>query len=243
MLDIVNLLFQDDFRVAARAHHTLERLQRGREFLHVVAPGDDREHMSMLLHVDPQGGFLVIDELNPPRRPEPTAGDELLCLGRAGGVFVGLRCNVAGTESWEGYGALRLHWPHALYQLQRRAHFRVPVRPGEVTALELHRRGARSLPAQCLDLSSSGMRVRAPVATDFELAAHEWIERLYFELDGKPIECAAQLRFNRPLRAAAGEAPARMLGLELMKLSLPQQQLLQGYVQRRDRELLRDARL
>ncbi len=243
MREIVNTLFQDGFRVAARAHHTLERLQRAREFLGVIVPGEDHEHMSMLLHVDPGEQFLIIDELNPPRRPALMPGEQLLCLGRAGGMFVGLRCTLERLQDWEGYGALRLGWPQALYQLQRRANYRVPVRPGDVSGLELFRRGARSLQAQCLDLSASGMRLRALAPGDFDLAGNEWIERLQFELEGQPIECAAQLRFVRVLRSAAGEPAARLVGLSLQQLSMPQQRLLQRYVQRRDRELLRDARL
>ena len=243
MRDIVHTLFQDGFRVAASAHRTLERLQHAREFLGVIVPGDELEHMSMLLHVDPDAGFLVIDELNPPRRAAPRPEEELLCLGRAGGLFVGLRCRLERAQEWEGYGALRLHWPHALYQLQRRAHYRVPARPGDVSELELSRRGARSLQAECLDLSASGMRVRCVAPGDFDLAAHEWIERLQFRLEGELIECAAQLRFVRAPRSASGDTATRLIGLALQQLSMAQQRLLQRYVQRRDRELLRDGRL
>lgn len=243
MREIVHTLFQDGFRVATRAHQTLERLQRAREFLGVIVPGDDHEHMSMLLHVDADARLLIIDELNPPRLAAPLPGDELLCLGRAGGMFVGLRCRLDGPEDWEGYGALRLDWPHALYQLQRRANYRVPVRPGDVTELELFRRGARSLQAECLDLSASGMRVRVTAPTDFELAGNEWIERLRFQLEGEPIECAAQLRFVRSPRGPAGDTTTRLVGVALQQLSMPQQRQLHRYVQRRDRELLRDGRL
>ncbi|MBU6440628.1 MAG: flagellar brake protein [Betaproteobacteria bacterium] len=243
MRAIVHTLFQDGFRVAARAHQTLDRLQRAREFLGVIVPGDDIEHMSMLLHVDADARYLVIDELNPPRRAAPQPGEELLCLGRAGGMFVGLRCRLDRAQDWEGYGALRLDWPHALYQLQRRANYRVPARPGDISELELSRRGARSLQAECLDLSASGMRVRCAAPGDFELAAHEWIEHLQFRLEGELIECAAQLRFVRAPRSPSGESGTRLIGLALEQLSMPQQRLLQRYVQRRDRELLRDGRL
>ncbi len=243
MREIVRTVFHEEFRVESRTRHTLEKLQRGRELLSVLVPADEHEHTSMLLHVDADDQYLIIDEINPPRRPEPSPGDELLCLGRAAGVFAGLRCRVAAHEQWEGYGALRLHWPHAVYHLQRRTHYRVPVRAGDLGEVELHRRGARSVTGECLDLSATGMRLRANAPSDFELGASEWIEQLQFLLDGEAFACPAQLRFVRTLRAPPGEPAPRLVGLRFDQLTPSQQQRLQRYVQRRDRELLRDTRL
>jgi c-di-GMP-binding flagellar brake protein YcgR len=47
----------------------------------------------------------------------------------------------------------------------------------------------------------------------------------------------------RTLRAPPGEPAPRLVGLRFDQLAPSQQQRLQRYVQRRDRELLRDTRL
>ncbi len=240
---MVRTLFQENFRVHSRSYHTLERLQRGREWLTLFLSGEDTERMSTLLYLDSSRRYILLDQPSPRIESPLRPGSEVFFIGRAAGVHAGLRCLAEGLHKWDGTDALQLRWPHAVYHLQRRSHFRVAVGSGEVGGLELQRRGKRSMRAECLDLSIGGMRVKVPSSDDTPLALNDWIDRLSFRIDGQVVHCAALVRFIHPLRALPNHPPARMLGLQFQQLQPRQEMQLQRYVNRRDRELVLDSRL
>lgn len=243
MHGLVRTLFQDAFRVRSRSQQTLERMQRGREWLSVYLPGESSERTSQLLHVDPRREFILLDDPSPALQELPERGGEVFFLGLAAGVYAGLRCVYEGRQGLHGKLGLRLRWPHAVYHLQRRSHLRVPVESRDVLNLELQRKGSRSAPAECMDLSISGMRLRVRSPEDKPFQVNDWLDGVSFKLDGQSVQSPALVRFVQPLRAAANQRPMHMLGVQFQQLHPRQEMVLQRFVYRRDRELVPDSRL
>ncbi len=237
-------LFRDDYRVASanKVEHMLRRIAEQREPLRVVAPGSSEEFTSMLLHVDRAGGSLVIDELNPDRGNALLDGHgPMHVLGRCDGVWAGFASRKLDALLWDGYGALRIAYPDALYHLQRRSFFRVLVSASDVGEVELQRRGARALFGQCHDLSATGMRVQFRAPTDYALSEGELLPLVRFRLTGFELSAEAQVRFvSAPRSSRLRDAP-RTLGLRFINMHSAFEQRIHAYVQRRDRELLRDT--
>lgn len=243
MQGLVRTLFQDAFRVHSRSRHTLEHMQRGREWLSLYLPGDAQERMSQVLHVDAAHEFIVLDEPSPPPEHPPQRGGEVFFLGLAAGVYAGLRCVYEGRVGWHGTLALRLRWPHAVYHLQRRSHLRVPVETRDVLDLTLQRKASAGVRADCLDLSISGMRVRVRGGEYGPFAVNDWVDGVSFKLDNHALSTPALVRFVQPLRAVSQQRASHMLGLQFQQLAPRQEMVLQRYVTRRDRELVPDSRL
>lgn len=243
MNGLVRTLFQEAFRVRSRSWQTLERIQRGREWLSLYLPGESVERMSTILALDPKRQYLLLDEPSPEPEHPPERGGEAFFLARAAGVYTGLRCLYEGRQGMQGTLAVRLSWPHAVYHLQRRSHLRVPVESQDVLDLELQRRGSRAVRAECMDLSISGLRVRIKEQPEPPLAINDWIDSVSFKLDRQALLAPALVRFAQPMRALANQRPAWLLGLQFQQLQPRQEVALQRYVYRRDREIVPDSRL
>lgn len=245
MREVSSKLFRDEFQMdsAQKAEHVLQRLIDKREPI-VVLPHDRTEEFgSMVLAINRAKGWLVIDELTPALGNSRLADrGPFLVIARCDGVFVGFQSRLREAIDWEGYGALRIAYPETTYYLQRRNYFRVTVAPGDVSSVELQRRGARTIYAQCHDISVRGMRLLVAAPTDYALHEGEFIPMVRFNLDGHELATEAEVRFVGHARNTKTRDQTRQVGLEFLNVSPGFEQRVQLYVQRRDRELLREQR-
>ncbi|MDE1978694.1 MAG: PilZ domain-containing protein, partial [Betaproteobacteria bacterium] len=92
------------------------------------------------------------------------------------------------------------------------------------------------------DLSVNGMRLLVPSALDYALTTGEYIPMVRFSLEDVELAVEAEVRFVGALRDTKTRQPMRPLGIQFLNMAPAFEQRLQQYVQRRDRELLRDAR-
>lgn len=244
MQEVATTLFKDEFKLGAghKSEQVLDKIVRGREPLAII-PGDQSEPFtSLLLQVDRDRDELVIDDLNPERGNARIAdGHPFFCMGRADGVYVGFQTHFLSAIEWEGYGALRVAFPTAVYYLQRRGNFRVPADTEAIGDVEIERRGARMIVGECKDISSSGMRLQFTAPSDYALSEGEYLPHVRFHLDGLEMICEAQVRFVRSQRSRDNPAQ-RTLGIRFVNSSTAFEQRVTSYVQRRDRERLRDQR-
>lgn len=246
MREVASTLFQNEFRLTTdqRAEHVLVKIAQTREVLAVIPSEHAEEFTSLLLHIDREHKTLVIDDLNPAYGNKRLAGGKpFFCLGRADGVYVGFQSHLLEAVDWEGYGALRIAYPETTYYLQRRSYYRVLVNAGDVSAVELQRRGARALQGTCHDISGNGMRILLSSPTDFPLTQGEYIPLVRFSLDGVELASEAQIRFIGPIRSTKVRQPVRPVGIHFLNMTPAFEQRVVSYVQRRDRELLRDGKL
>jgi c-di-GMP-binding flagellar brake protein YcgR len=157
-------------------------------------------------------------------------------------VFVGFQSRLIERIDYEGYGALRIAYPEVIYYLQRRNFFRVTVGPGDISTVDIQRRGAKPLYGQCHDISVNGMRLIVPSTVDFALTVGEYIPLVRFSLEDIELAVEAEVRFVGSLRDTRTRQPVRQIGIQFLNLSPGFEQRLQSYVQKRDRELLRESR-
>lgn len=235
-------LFQDTYRIdsAHRAEQLLQRMATQREPLSVLAGPELESFASMLLHVDRGAGALVVDELGSAHAQALLdAASPFHVLGRVDGVYLGFASHKLAAIEWEGYGALRIAYPDAIYMLQRRGFFRVLVSASDVGEVELQRRGARPLFGQCHDISVSGMRLQFAPPTDYVLTEGEYLPQVNFRLGQFVLSTEAEIRFVSAPRGSRARPQQRILGLHFLNIKPAFEQRLQSYVQRRDRELLR----
>lgn len=242
MQEVASSLFQDEFKLGGghRTAQVLEKVVRGREPLAIIPSDQSEPFTSLLLHVDNEHHELILDDLNPARGNARIAdGRPFFCMGRADGVYVGFQTHHIAPIQWEGYGALRVAYPTSVYYLQRRGNFRVPAGAEDVGQVELHRRGARLIVADCHDISASGMRVQVDSPTDYALTEGEYLPQVRFHLDGVELSSEAQIRFVRTHRGR-DRAAQRVLGIRFINASPAFEHRVTSFVQRRDRERMRD---
>lgn len=243
MREVTATLFKDENRLTTqqKSEVVLRRLQQSREPIAVIPTGRAEEFTSMILALDRGKGEILIDELNPEHgNAFVLHGDPFFCLGKSEGVYVGFETRVIDRVMWEGYGALRVHYPKNTYYLQRRSFFRVLVNPGDINRVEIERRGARNLTGTCHDISGRGMRLLLTSPTDFVLSEGEYLPQVRFELEGVELASEARVRFVGPVRNTRIRQPMRPVGIEFLNMSPNFEQRVMAYVQRRDRETLRE---
>ncbi len=244
MSEVTRKLFKEEFRLNsdARAEQVLQRMGRDRETLVVIPGGHDEEYRSLVLEVNRREGWLIIDELQPElgnRRIEE--GLPFFAVGRADRIYAGFQSELLEHLVWQGYGALRIGFPRAVFYQQRREFFRVPVSLGDVSSVELLRRGAAPLRANCLDISASGIRVNLPLEEDLALHVGERLENIRFTLQEVYMEVEGEVRYVEAWGRATRRS-VRQVGLRFLNLPANLRERILQYVQRRDRELLRGNR-
>lgn len=246
MQDVSGKLFRDEFQTgsAQKIENVLERLRERREYISVLPHDRAEEFSSMVLAIDPGRHWLLIDELNPDiGNRRVVGGAPFFVVARLDGIFVGFQSRLLEAVEWEGFGALRIAYPTNGYYMQRRGYFRVSVAPGDIGTVELQRRGARALLGQCHDISVRGMRLLLNAPTDYALHEGEFVPLVRFNLDGHELAAEGEIRFVGHVRGGPRtRQESRQVGVEFLNVSPGFEQRVQQYVQRRDRELLRDSR-
>lgn len=245
MKDVSAKLFREEYQVNSeqQADHVLHKLIERHEQLAVLPHDRAEEFTSALLAANRAKHWLIIDELVPAAGNLRLAhGAPFFSIGRYEGVFVGFQSRLLERIDFEGYGALRIAYPEQFYYLQRRNFFRVTVAPGDIGTVELQRRGAKPLYGQCHDISVNGMRLLVPAALDYALTSGEYVPLVRFSLEDIELAVEAEVRYVGTLRDTRARQPMRQVGIQFLNMAPGFEQRLQSYVQRRDRELLREAR-
>jgi c-di-GMP-binding flagellar brake protein YcgR len=245
MREVSAKLFREEYQLDSKqkADHVLNKIIERHEPLAVLPHDRAEEFSSTLLATNRPKHWLIIDELTPDignKRLENQA--PFFTIGRYEGVFVGFQSRLLERIVFEGYGALRIAYPDAIYYLQRRNFFRVSVAPGDVSTVDIQRRGAKPLYGQCHDLSVNGMRLLVPSAIDYALTVGEYIPLVRFNLEDVALAVEAEVRYVGNLRDTRTRQPVRQIGIQFLNMAPGFEQRLQAYVQRRDRELLREAK-
>ena len=88
-----------------------------------------------------------------------------------------------------------------------------------------------------------GMRLLLNAPTDYALHEGEFVPLVRFNLDGHELAAEGEIRFVGHVRGGPRtRQESRQVGVEFLNVSPGFEQRVQQYVQRRDRELLRDSR-
>jgi len=145
----------EDRRQIARI---LSRLCEDRCLLSVAVPGSGRAHVSTLLTIEPDHGFIAIDE---PATASMAVGAPLEVSARIDGVLVRFSSHVRAHGTDSGGSLYRLDFPERVERHQRRAHHRAPVTQNLPVAVTFTL-GEGSVTAEARDLSEGGLAARLP---------------------------------------------------------------------------------
>jgi len=202
-------------------------------------PGISSNPSSELLEADWEEGLLIDSWGESAKRMGTRVGDKVFLWSSHGLAPTGLAGDALGWTFWRGRPALHLAPSSSLYQWQRRAYLRALAPRGSQG--QLHRRGARSVPMELVDLGAGGLRCRLQSPRDYPLAPNEWLAGVEFYFAGNLESLVARVcHISGPRRGAKGIFQEMGLSFEGVP-HLLQERLVQ-FALSQEREGLRQAR-
>lgn len=194
-----------------------------------------------LLHTEIDASTLILDELMPETaNVRLLCGEDLLLWSRLT-MPLGFQSKVMERFLWQRYGAVRIQWPEAIYQMQRRMALRATLaEPAGGMALSLQRHGARSCDGFCVNIGAGGMRARINAPNDYPITTGEILVSVQFSFQGKAYWVGAQVRYVEPVRYPRGMA-VQEIGFSFVQAPGSLQEQIIQYTLRCDRERLRSA--
>ncbi len=213
----------------------LRRLRDGRNLLTVRIPGSELTFNSLLLEVNADEGYILLDELSHPR------GHELLrekgtlrAVSRCQGVEVSFACKVRVEQGRDGLAFYRGEIPESLTYYQRRSAYRVHVTlDTDIPVLFGLEEGER-LQGHLHDLSVGGIGLT--LDTEKELRQGLVIPECTLKLPkGEPIRTDVEVRFAR----ADSDKHTTRIGGRFLHIPPRVEARLSRFVAQLERDLLR----
>lgn len=211
----------------------LKRVRDNRVLLSVRVAGSDAVFNSLLLDVDVERNFILLDELNPHH------GHELACRARqlrvhchCQGVELSFVCHIEIGQGQRGISFYRAAVPEAVNYLQRRSNFRVRV--GQDMNVPVHLPLGMTLAGELIDLSLGGLGASLPEQA--ELSRGQIIDTCSIQLPtGDPLTTELEIRFiyRDKVRQIV------RIGASFRNLDPTRQNLLRRVITQLEREMLR----
>lgn len=231
--DMRRSLFSERFRVTAsvKASGMLENLLREHIFCTLWLDDQIQSYNTVLLDIKSESELHIDVPLNFPKQIE--AGLQVTVLSRVDGVISGFQSQILRQDE----SGIVLHYPDAIYQLQRRQLFRVPPTVQDPDEVEIYRQGALMVSGRMQDISAGGIRIMSRCPKDLPFQTSEILSQLVFKIrDSDPLHMPAVIRFvDNHVAGATGV----ILGVEFQNPPAADQEKVAQYVQTRDREILR----
>lgn len=171
----------------------LFQLKRAHSLLWMQVEGDDREYQTVILHVDTEEPFILVDEPFPVDGVlDGLTGKRVTLIYSEDGQQQTLSCQLLGKAGQEGAGIYQLSYPENMVASQRREMYRLPVQEAGDICLASDSlsqwlpRGAveRSIDPVVLDLSVSGMRWAVQGNQQVDIHAGKLLEDLNLSVPG-----------------------------------------------------------
>jgi flagellar brake protein len=213
----------------------LRRLRDQRVLLSARVPGHPGQFNSLLLEVDPDRNFILLDELN------PRAGHELVCQTgqlrvhcQCQGIELGFVCEVEVRQGQSGVSFYRAVLPDSIDYLQRRSSYRVRVGLDLAVPVRLPvDDAAQAADGELFDLSLGGLGAVLDSAVKLELG-----QILSCDLQlpkGETLRANIEIRFIRVDPAKSNQR----IGASFRNLEPTQKQSVRRFVAQLEREMLR----
>ncbi len=226
-------LFSERFRVSAsvKASGILENLWREHIFCTLWLDDQFQSYNTLLLDIKSESELHIDVPLNFPKQIE--AGMQVTVISRVDGVISGFQSQILRQDE----SGIVLHYPDALYQLQRRQLFRVPPAVQDPDEVEIYRRGALMVIGRMQDISAGGIRIMSRRPKDLPFQPSEILPQLVFKIrDSGTLHMPAIIRFvDNHVAGASGV----ILGVEFQNPPAADREKVAQYVRTRDREILR----
>ncbi len=214
----------------------LRRLKDSHNLLSVRVEGSERYFTSMLLEVDSQEGYILLDQISDRKGHElAVEHGRLRAFCQCHGVDLNFEARIRAVRDEQGLIVYRAPLPEWVNYLQRRADFRVRVamNSGLVTRMELE--DGQSLEARLHDLSMGGAGLVLETRLDFRTGF--LIPRLVIRREKEKetlLDTPCEVRFQ--LDRDNGQ---KRIGLRFVDPDPEQKRKLRKLVTQLEREMLR----
>ncbi len=168
----------------------LFQLMRGHRLLQLRLMGDSQPYQTMLLEVNADKGYLVIDEPFPQDGLLSGTFEQGVVLEyESEGFCTRIRTLVTGRIDEDGDRYFRLAWPEKVEEDQRRNQFRLDVTQGCTSDIEISGIADQRV-SSVVDLSSTGLRIALEGNQVDSIYAGRYLENITMVLGGgEPIRC------------------------------------------------------
>lgn len=212
----------------------LQRIHEARVLLSVRLADDPASYLTAIIGCDAARGELLLDELNP-----RSGHERFVALGRLTaqcklrGVEMTFDAQLKETIKSENGQLYRTGLPAVVRYLQRRNAYRAPVPIQQGASLTLSAPGRDPITALICDISRTGIGARAAVPGLGE--GETWPNCEIALPEGESVRCAIELRYvgshntNNYVR----------IGGRFLELSPEHERIIQRFVAKMERELLR----
>ena len=219
---------------AIRIAAILRPLQQQHSIISVAIPSAKRLYNSTLLEVNPEQGYLLLDELHPREGHSQLRNASRIGLSaHREGIEIKMILDIAEIGVDNGVAFYKTPFPKSIRYRQRRSTFRVPVSAVQAIPVELADAQGNILHGELHDISAEGMCVRLPPKTEIPTAREAWPMTTTIILpDRKRIQTSFTLR-----RLTRHEASRTIqIGGNFEKLDKTQSRLLERFVFELQRE-------
>ncbi|MBB1485608.1 flagellar brake protein [Oceanospirillum sediminis] len=180
----------------------LRSLQKHRSPLSIVFRGhDDQVYTSIVLKVDLEEGYFLLDEIAPPSGHKKAMGGAAFSVtANDRGVQVVFSGNqVVGAGTNKGAAIYKIKLPSKLLYKQRRDAFRAHIAMADQVDVHLvSYERSKPLLGSLVDISSSGCKIEFPYLVDPAFEEMEVFDELAFDLPEEHFDtsvlCAAEAR-------------------------------------------------
>jgi c-di-GMP-binding flagellar brake protein YcgR len=211
----------------------LKQLLDSREHLLIAFPGNKGAHTSMLLELNPDKNYILMDQLN------TLQGHRLMqqhrrCVAHAKfqGIEMTFPCELENFVEEDGDTLYRLHFPEIMDYYQRRQHYRANLHYDDRIPVSLMFPGDKQCCGMIEDISAGGARIHVEEQHWISCQRGDRIEQLSFTAEGlQQVECEAQICvvFDH---ASNG----RYIGVKFIGLQPRESRMLENFVFKLQRE-------
>ena len=218
--------------VRQRDYLKLFQLMRGHHLLQLRVMGDDQPYQTMLLEVNADTGYLVIDE------PFPNDGllsgrfkQNVILEYEAEGFCTRIQSVVLERLDEDGDRYFRLAWPTSVEEIQRRDQFRLDVTDCWMDGIAVNNVENQQVSA-VLDLSASGMRLAFEGNQIDRIYAGSYLQNIVLSLKGcDPISCCLDITHCHYVpNAELGDVEMTVAGGRLVGLSYRESQAIERFI-------------
>ncbi len=185
------------FRVESRAEieSLLKKLNKNHTLLSIRLGNNEKSFGSMLLEINQERNYLVIDELYPRHEIKvPLVNSKLRIDTQLNGIELGFGVEILAIAEQEGVEYYKVSYPSSLFYYQRRASFRVGVGISTSIPVALSTLEDVLLHAELRDISLGGIsaRINTPMPGNIEVG-DEIPTCIIHTPEGKKVVCSLEV--------------------------------------------------
>lgn len=210
----------------------LKQLLISREHLIMSVPGSNKIFNSLLLEVNHNNGYLLIDSMNRKTGHELfVEKGESFAHAKFHGVEMTFRCDLLEVVVENDQPLYKIRFPAFLNYHQRRSYFRAATSVNDRITVILDVTGVGTESLRLIDLSLGGLKAGITARGPIPFEPGQLIHSCLFTLDGKDIQVEGQIR-----NMEQGEHDQVIVGVFFIGLTPAQSRIIESFVVRVQRE-------